>query len=195
MGREKKSTEAISRDALRKSKSQFIQRKKAARNGTRPDNFKDRDANNANNSNSNGREDYPDIVMENEAFTKYYQDQNILPSEQDFNSFIDTLKSDLPTTFRFTGSRSHASDLKETMIQKFFNNPDHAFEFEGIKYDVPKPLPWYPNDLAWQFCISKRTLRKSPEIKAFHRFLVAETEVVSFIFSISSIILLYLPFY
>jgi hypothetical protein len=36
----------------------------------------------------------------------------------------------------------------------------------------------YPDGLAWQFNIPKKVLRKSPELKKFHSFLVFETEVV-----------------
>jgi hypothetical protein len=37
----------------------------------------------------------------------------------------------------------------------------------------------YPDGLAWQFNVPKKVLRKSPEFKGFHSFLVFETEVVS----------------
>lgn len=40
-------------------------------------------------------------------------------------------------------------------------------------------FPRYPEGLAWQFNVSKKVLRKSPEFKKFHSFLVFETEVVS----------------
>lgn len=36
----------------------------------------------------------------------------------------------------------------------------------------------YPDGLAWQFNVPKKVLRKSPEFKKFHSFLVFETEVV-----------------
>lgn len=36
----------------------------------------------------------------------------------------------------------------------------------------------YPKGLAWQLNVPKRALRKSPEFKKFHSFLVFETEVV-----------------
>jgi hypothetical protein len=41
----------------------------------------------------------------------------------------------------------------------------------------------YPNGLAWQFDVPKKALRKSPEFKRFHAFLVFETEVVRLIVS------------
>ena len=36
----------------------------------------------------------------------------------------------------------------------------------------------YPNGLAWQLNVPKKALRRSPELKKFHSFLVFETEVV-----------------
>jgi hypothetical protein len=36
----------------------------------------------------------------------------------------------------------------------------------------------YPKGLAWQLNVPKKALRKSPEFKRFHSFLVFETEVV-----------------
>lgn len=69
-------------------------------------------------------------------------------------------------------------------------------EFEGESIPPPSKIPWwasfsysvrsylivisyrYPEGLAWQFNVSKKVLRKSPEFKKFHSFLVFETEVV-----------------
>jgi hypothetical protein len=39
-------------------------------------------------------------------------------------------------------------------------------------------LTRYPEDLAWQFNVSKKVLRKQQAFKKFHSFLVHETEVV-----------------
>ena len=66
--------------------------------------------------------------------------------------------------------------------------------FEGEAVSPPKQIPWYvarfgcdswfhpssryPDGLAWVFNVSKKVLRKSPEFKKFHSFLVFETEVV-----------------
>ncbi|KAG9100432.1 hypothetical protein FRC06_004141, partial [Ceratobasidium sp. 370] len=47
----------------------------------------------------------------------------------------------------------------------------------GKAVDPPRQLPWYPDGLGWQFDVSKSVLRKTPEYKKFHNFLVYETEV------------------
>lgn len=43
----------------------------------------------------------------------------------------------------------------------------------------------YPDGLGWQLNVSKSALRKTPEFKRFHNFLVYETEVVSALCPIS----------
>lgn len=69
--------------------------------------------------------------------------------------------------------------------------------FEGDVVPPPSRIPWcaifpmyircvrlmlcltrYPEDLAWQFNVSKKVLRKQQAFKKFHSFLVHETEVV-----------------
>lgn len=50
-------------------------------------------------------------------------------------------------------------------------------ELDGVTYDPPKPIPWYPEQLAWEIAAPKRVVRKSEPFKQFQRFLVGETEV------------------
>lgn len=39
--------------------------------------------------------------------------------------------------------------------------------------------PRYPEELAWHTNLSRKILRKSPQLEKFHQFLVSETECVS----------------
>ncbi len=48
---------------------------------------------------------------------------------------------------------------------------------EGEVVRPPKPLAWYPNNLAWQLDMSRSHLRKIPEMKEIHEFIKAETEI------------------
>lgn len=50
--------------------------------------------------------------------------------------------------------------------------------FDGEPVDPPKKIPWYPGGLAYSMTASKRVIRKNPEFKKLHQFLVYETEVV-----------------
>jgi len=56
--------------------------------------------------------------MKNERFSSYYQAQNIIP-EDEWESFMDALRTPLPTTFRVAGSRQCV-----WTVQELFNPPD-----------------------------------------------------------------------
>ncbi|KAG5637196.1 hypothetical protein H0H81_005409 [Sphagnurus paluster] len=125
------------------------------------------------------QDDRTDLIekpdMENERFKAYYKAQNLVP-EQDWDAFYDTLKQHLPTTFRVAGSRQVAATLNKTI--KDFHVPTLSdVIFEDEKIPPPVQIPWYPDGLAWHFNVPKKILRKSPEFKRFHSFLVFETEV------------------
>ncbi|TFK82297.1 S-adenosyl-L-methionine-dependent methyltransferase [Polyporus arcularius HHB13444] len=113
--------------------------------------------------------------MHNERLEKYYKAQNVLP-EEEWDQFLETMRNPLPTTFRVAGSRQAARLLNDTI--KDVHVPHLAgVVFEGEAVSPPQQIPWYPEGLAWQFNVAKKVLRKSPEFKKFHSFLVFETEV------------------
>ncbi|KAK6460067.1 S-adenosyl-L-methionine-dependent methyltransferase [Scheffersomyces coipomensis] len=117
---------------------------------------------------------WTEAVRESEKWEKYYKAMNIIP-EDEWDSFKSACQDSLPLTFRITGSRAHANEIKE----KFIN--DHVSklrdtEFEGIKL-TPNTLAYYPDDLGWQLHVSKGVIRKQKEFAKTQRFLVIETEV------------------
>ncbi|KAG9125398.1 hypothetical protein FRC07_007757 [Ceratobasidium sp. 392] len=117
-----------------------------------------------------------DVKQENEAFERYYKAAGIIP-EEEWDTFWASLKDVLPTTFRVTGSRATAQDLNAIIKEQHV--PTLAgVEFEGKVVEPPRQIPWYPDGLGWQFDVSKSVLRKTPEYKKFHNFLVYETEVL-----------------
>ncbi|KAF9048205.1 S-adenosyl-L-methionine-dependent methyltransferase [Hymenopellis radicata] len=113
--------------------------------------------------------------MQNERFFLYYKTQEIVPVEE-WDSFVDSLRQHLPTTFRVAGSRRTALTLngiiKDTHVPTLTN-----VTFEDQQIPPPVQIPWYPAGLAWQFNVPKKVLRKSPEFRSFHSFLVGETDV------------------
>jgi multisite-specific tRNA:(cytosine-C5)-methyltransferase len=59
----------------------------------------------------------------------------------------------------------------------------HLSKFHGVDLHYDRSIKSltvvrYPDGLAWQFNVPKKVLRKQPEFKKFHSFLVFETEVV-----------------
>lgn len=74
--------------------------------------------------------------------------------------------------------RSHAEMIND-IIRKNYVPTMQDCEVDGVKYDPPEQIPWYPLGLAWSLSAPKRVVRKSPPFQTFQRFLVGETEVVS----------------
>jgi multisite-specific tRNA:(cytosine-C5)-methyltransferase len=49
--------------------------------------------------------------------------------------------------------------------------------WDGDEIEQPSPLPFYPDELAWQYKVGKQVVRKNPQFARFQKFLVAETDV------------------
>ena len=54
----------------------------------------------------------------NADFEDYYQKQQIVP-EGEWNTFLKTLRTPLPTTFRINGSGKFAADLRDRLAHNF----------------------------------------------------------------------------
>ncbi|KAI9511664.1 S-adenosyl-L-methionine-dependent methyltransferase [Russula earlei] len=113
--------------------------------------------------------------MKNQKFEAYYEKQLAIPSDE-WCKFLDTCREPLPSTFRIAGSRETAAVLT-SVVQDTYIPHLTGVVFEDQPIPPPMALPWYPNGLAWQFNVPKKALRRSPEFKKFHAFLVFETEV------------------
>ncbi|CAG0879719.1 unnamed protein product [Cyprideis torosa] len=118
---------------------------------------------------------YKEIVKENPLFEKYYKQQKIIPDEEEWFRFLSALREPLPTTFRITGFRSETRVLvrkveKDYLKQLLQVDPELA---ESLRI---KPLPWYPERLAWQLNQTRQILRRSPHFARLHLFLTSETE-------------------
>ncbi|XP_044513807.1 RNA cytosine C(5)-methyltransferase NSUN2 [Gracilinanus agilis] len=117
---------------------------------------------------------YPEIVKENKLFEHYYQELNIVP-EGEWEQFMQALREPLPATLRITGYKCHAKEILHCLKNKYFKELEDLV-VDGQKVEVPQPLSWYPEELAWHTNLSRKILRKSPQLEKFHQFLVSETE-------------------
>lgn len=122
---------------------------------------------------SEGLRSWPELTMENALFDLYYK-VNII-TEDEWEEFMNTMKRELPTTFRITGSRNHAFELRDQMVAEFFKDLQINTEEEDIQ--APTPIPWYPNDLGWFYKVTRNKIKQSPEFSRFHKFLVTETDI------------------
>ncbi|KAK5648676.1 hypothetical protein RI129_003568 [Pyrocoelia pectoralis] len=121
------------------------------------------------------RKAYENIVKENEKFVKYYQTQNICKPEE-WNDFICAIKSDLPATFRITGSKEEAQRMLEIVQGELIQECLHQTGDENGEITSIAPLPWYPDNLAWQLTLTRKDIRRSEAYFKLHNFLITETE-------------------
>ncbi|KAI0305143.1 S-adenosyl-L-methionine-dependent methyltransferase [Multifurca ochricompacta] len=114
--------------------------------------------------------------MENEKFEEYYRKQLSIDDDDEWLRFLGSCREPLPSTFRISGTRQTAAVLTSVMEKTYIPHLSGVI-FEDQPIPPPMPLQWYPKGLAWQLNVPKKALRKSPEFKKFHSFLVFETEV------------------
>ncbi|GAA5943291.1 hypothetical protein JCM3775_002607 [Rhodotorula graminis] len=114
------------------------------------------------------------IDQSNETFENFYKAQGIVPDDE-WAAFSKSMREPLPTTFRLTSSRATAPALHEHIKQVYVPYLT-GIEFEGTKLAPPKPIEWYPQQLAWQLPVHKAALRKDPHFRKFQHFLVYETD-------------------
>ncbi|KAK9458358.1 S-adenosyl-L-methionine-dependent methyltransferase [Dipodascopsis uninucleata] len=116
-----------------------------------------------------------EIEKHNQAFVDYYREQGIIP-QGEWDTFYDSCKTTLPVTFRFTGSKQHAFDIRDILVKEYIPFLTDI-TWDGEKVEAPTSLPWYPNELAWQIRVGKTVIRKSKPFSRFQKFLVTETDV------------------
>ncbi|XP_066435306.1 RNA cytosine C(5)-methyltransferase NSUN2 [Eleutherodactylus coqui] len=117
---------------------------------------------------------YTEIVKENELFERYYQELKIVP-DGEWEPFMAAMREPLPATIRITGYKSHAKEILHCLKEKYFKELQNI-EVDGEKIEAPQPLHWYPDELAWHTNLSRKIIRKSPELEKFHQFLISESE-------------------
>lgn len=123
------------------------------------------------------RAPYQELVKENEKFERYYQHVGICP-ETEWKDLLETLRSDLPTTFRLSGSKNTAKRLLDIIQNEFFTKYVADSIVENVK-KTPICLPWYPNQMAYQLELSRKDIRRSESHYKLHNFLIAETDAGS----------------
>ncbi|KAH9816065.1 S-adenosyl-L-methionine-dependent methyltransferase [Melampsora americana] len=111
----------------------------------------------------------------NEAFVNYYKSQGIVANDKEWDELFAVLRTDLPTTFRITGTKKNAVELSRILKEVYVPFLSNV-EISGQSIPPPAQIPWYPDGLAWELRASKHVIRKSPEFKKFQNFLVYETE-------------------
>lgn len=120
-----------------------------------------------------GYEGYKLAPKSNVMFEKFYKGIGIVPDEE-WDTFLQTMRKPLPATFRITGSRNQAQELLKIIKGKYFDNIIGK-DFNGVRLN-PICLSWYPDEMAWQLDFTKKEIRQCETLKRLHSFLVSETE-------------------
>ncbi|KAL2869372.1 tRNA (cytosine-C5-)-methyltransferase [Aspergillus lucknowensis] len=121
------------------------------------------------------RRDWQDLPKSNERFETYYDSQGFIP-EEEREVFWESLRKDLPNSFRFTGSKGHALSVQER-LKDFYIPKIASVQYEGNNVEPPRPVEWYPDQLAWSMTTPKQVVRRFAPFAWFQKFLVAETDV------------------
>uniref|UniRef100_A0AC34FHI0 tRNA (cytosine(34)-C(5))-methyltransferase n=1 Tax=Panagrolaimus sp. ES5 TaxID=591445 RepID=A0AC34FHI0_9BILA len=94
------------------------------------------------------------IIKKNEKLFSYYKAQPVIPPSE-FDAYVETIKVDLPSSFRVQMSLPYVS-LKRTL-------------------SIPKRIPFVP--YGYQAVMPRSVMRSHPLLRDLHQFLVSETEI------------------
>ncbi|KAH8889850.1 S-adenosyl-L-methionine-dependent methyltransferase [Thozetella sp. PMI_491] len=119
---------------------------------------------------------YPEVPKENSKLQTYYDGLLQLPEEEKAE-FWAALRRELPNSFRFCGHKGHALTVKGLLETRYIPEITKITSYDGLPVDPPKPVPWYPDSLAWWMTTPKNIVRRFPPFAAFQKFLVSETSV------------------
>lgn len=72
---------------------------------------------------------------------------------------------------------SHALAVKKLLQDRYIPEITKIEHYDGRPVEAPKPVPWYPDGLAWWMTTPKNVVRKFPPFAAFQKYLVSETSV------------------
>ncbi|USW48889.1 Putative SAM-dependent methyltransferase RsmB/NOP2-type, RNA (C5-cytosine) methyltransferase [Septoria linicola] len=122
------------------------------------------------------RVSFDKIDKSNEKFERFYNTISIVPEGPEREAFWTALRKELPNSWRFTGSKGHALGVRDNLVNRFFPVLKDI-KHEGRPVELPQPIAWYPNGLAYSMTTPKNVVRKYEPFKDFQRFLVSETGV------------------
>ncbi|XVF61574.1 hypothetical protein PTKIN_Ptkin08bG0140900 [Pterospermum kingtungense] len=115
------------------------------------------------------------FATQNPSFDEYYKEQRIV-SPEEWDAFNEMLRKPLPAAFRINSTSQFCEDIRSQLENDFMKSLQSEAA-EGGDLEPIKPLPWYPDNLAWQSNFSRMQLRKNQTLERFHEFLKLETEI------------------
>lgn len=111
---------------------------------------------------------------QNSKWESYYKSLDLFNGDEaEWIRFKDTCQQPLPVTFRITGGLETSKELQD-LVEKKYIPLTESIEIENEKIEVPRPIEFYPDGMAYQFNVSKSVLRKNEVFAQLQRFLVVE---------------------
>ncbi|GMT27546.1 hypothetical protein PFISCL1PPCAC_18843 [Pristionchus fissidentatus] len=111
------------------------------------------------------------VLKSNEKFFDFYKKQGLVP-EEEWEQFVETLKKDLPVSFRIQGCHKDREILCKELEERYIAPIAASGDAGALE---PKPLAWYSG--AYQTPMSRSEVRAHPTLAALHNFLVTEAEL------------------
>ncbi|GAB2283327.1 hypothetical protein Dimus_017844 [Dionaea muscipula] len=127
------------------------------------------------NGDDNSNPGWHPFATENAAFEEYYKEQGIVPSDE-WDTFMEHLRKPLPAAFRINSSSQFCGDIRLQLDNEFVKSLQVEFT-GGDEVEPIRPLPWYPDNLAWHSNFSRNQLRKNQTLERFHEFLKQANEI------------------
>ncbi|KAK9949491.1 hypothetical protein M0R45_005009 [Rubus argutus] len=158
------------RGGSRTQRRHFRQNRENVWKRTKPD-----PSSESNNENNGGDPSWQPFATQNPAFEEYYKEQGIVAPEE-WDLFMEVLRKPLPAAFRINSSSQFCSDIRNQLESDFMISLQSEVS-EGGEPQPIRPLPWYPENLAWQSNFSRMQLRKNQTLERFHEFLKLENEI------------------
>eukprot|EP00484_Ammonia_sp_Unknown_P019129 CAMPEP_0197032506 /NCGR_PEP_ID=MMETSP1384-20130603/11173_1 /TAXON_ID=29189 /ORGANISM="Ammonia sp." /LENGTH=572 /DNA_ID=CAMNT_0042462185 /DNA_START=75 /DNA_END=1790 /DNA_ORIENTATION=+ len=118
-------------------------------------------------------------------FEAYYTKQAIITDPNEWQQFLTALRTELPISWRFNPSSKLHNIYKQKLLDDAYNlakAEEDEVTHEGLVFQRPYPLSFYPNQNGWQCNFPKRFLNKHKDyFQAFRDFLVEcnETGIIS----------------
>lgn len=115
-----------------------------------------------------------DLVKSNALLEEYYKNVGVIP-ESEWDLFLESMRTDLPTTFRVT-KNSYVGPSVLQRLNDLISKLPVMHNDKGEVIPPPRPIPWYPEGLAFHMEIGKRDLKKSAEYSELYRFVVSQND-------------------
>ncbi|KAJ6929290.1 hypothetical protein NC652_013233 [Populus alba x Populus x berolinensis] len=115
------------------------------------------------NRNSENKTHWQPFSTQNPGFDEYYKEQGIVTPEE-WDTFVEVLRTPLPVALGVfvivvTSCYSSKKMWMKNLDADFSNTTD------GDEVEAIRPLPWYPNNLAWHSNFSRMQLRKNQTLE------------------------------